>query len=167
MKKYLFSISLVFFAFSTYNLHAQNAKITYQSTESRDFEPRQGVIVTPLLADLKIITQSSVCDSLDFPVIVSSIAPSQMESWVSEFKKQAMSTIMKKYKADAIVASLTDVKTTLDGRMRIIITGYPAKYVNFRNATSTDVWMVSLYSIIDKNATGTLSNQGTNTVLIK
>ncbi len=165
-KTYLFvSIFVCVLIGKTY---CQNTRINYHSTESRDFEPRQGVIITPLLADLKVITQTSVCDSVDFPILIASIAPGQMESWVSEYKKQAMSLILKKYKADAIIASLTDVNTTPEGRMRITISGYPARYINFRNATSTDTWMVSLYSIIDKNATGTLNAQETKTtVLIK
>lgn len=164
-KQTVFSILLILFGLNS--LFAQNTKINYHSTESRDFEPRQGVIVTPLLADLKITTQTSVCDSIDFPILIATIAPNQMESWVSEYKKQAMSLMLKKYKSDAIIAALTEVNTTSDGRMRITISGYPAKYVNFRSATANDIWMVSLYSIIDKNSTGTQNVQDLKTVVIK
>jgi hypothetical protein len=146
---------------------AQNSKVTYSSAESRDFEPRQGVIVTPLLADLKVITQTSIRDSVIFSILVASISQSQITSWVVEYKKQAMSLLLKKYKADAIIGSLTDISTTSDGRMMITISGYPAVYTNFRNATSADVWMTSLYGIIDKNATSTLNPQETKTVVIK
>jgi len=167
MKKTVILLVALCGLFSVNSITAQNNKLTYSSSESRDFEPRQGVIVTPLLADIKVITQTSVCDSVIFPIIVASIAPNQMMTWVMEYKKQAMSMMLKKYKADAMIAPLTDVSTTPDGKMKIIVTGYPARYTNFRNATSTDVWLVSLYGIIDKNATGTLNPQETKTVLLK
>jgi hypothetical protein len=165
-KTSLFAFILCSIAFA-HNIDAQNTKVTYSSTESRNFEPRQGVIVTPLMADLKVITQTSVSDSIIFPILVASIPQSNMSAWISEYKKQAMSLLLKKYKADAFIGPLTDVTTTADGRMMISISGFPAKYVNFRNATSEDVWIVSLYSVIDRNATETLNSVETKTVLIK
>lgn len=165
MKKVTFVFLLVLFSLSN-NLCSQNTKISYHSTESRDFEPRQGVIITPLLADLQIITSTSVCDSIDFSILISSIAPQQIETWISEFKKQAMSSMLKKYKADAIIGALTEVQTSPDGYMRIIIMGYPAKYTNFRPATADDVWMVTLYDIIDKNSTE-ISDKKVKTVIAK
>lgn len=52
--KRLILIFVILCSLSALNIAtAQNSKVTYSSAESRDFEPRQGVIVTPLLADPK------------------------------------------------------------------------------------------------------------------
>ena len=166
--KRLILLFIILCSLSALNItKAQNNKVTYNFSESRDFEPRQGVVVTPLLADLQVITQTSVRDSVIFPILVASISQNQITSWAFEYKKIAMSFLLKKYKADAIIGSMTDVSTTSDGRMMISISGYPAKYTNFRNATSADVWMIPLFGIIEKNTTGTFNTQETKTVLIK
>jgi hypothetical protein len=140
---------------------------SYSSTESREFEPRQGVVVTPLVADMKILSQKPVEDSIIFKILVTTIPSDQITSWVSECKKEALSVMIKKYKADAIVAPLTDVTTTSEGFMKIYISGYPAKYENFRNATTSDTWMVPMYNIIDKNASEPLNSLNTKISIVK
>lgn len=140
---------------------------SYKSTESREFEPRQGVVVTPLVADMKVLSQKPVEDSIIFNILVATIPSDQINSWVSECKKEALSIMIKKYKSDAIVAPLTDVTTTIDGFMKIHISGYPAKYENFRNATTSDTWMVPLYNIIDKNASEPLNSLNTKISIAK
>lgn len=140
---------------------------TYKSTESRDFEPRQGVVVTPLVAEMKVLSERSVKDSVVFDILVETIPVHQIASWVNECKKDAMSMMMKKYKADAIVAPLTEVSTTEEGLMKIVISGYPAIYQNFRNATSADSWMVPMYTIIDKNASDPINHTDTKISVVK
>lgn len=140
---------------------------SYKSTESREFEPRQGVIVTPLIADMKVLSQTAVKDSTTFDILVSTIPTYEITSWISEYKKEVLSMMLKKYNADAIVAPLTDVTTTKEGNMKICISGYPAKYVNFRNATTVDTWMVPLYNVIDKNSTEPLNSLNTKISVTK
>ena len=111
----------------------------------------------------KGVTVNCVCPGFIDTVLISDLPAEQ----ISEYKKQAMSLLLKKYKADAFIGPLTDVTTTADGRMMISISGFPAQYVNFRNATSADVWIVSLYSVIDRNSTESLNSVDTKTVLIK
>lgn len=140
---------------------------SYKSTESRDFEPRQGVVVTPLVADMKVLSQSAVKDSVVFDILVATIPADQISSWVYECKKDAMSLLMKKFKADAIVASLSEVSTTPEGLMKIVISGYPAVYQNFRNATAADSWMVPMYTIIDKNSSDPIHHTDTKISVVK
>jgi len=140
---------------------------SYKSTESREFEPRQGVVLTPLVADMKVLSQTAVKDSAIFKIQVSTILTNEITSWISEYKKEVLSMMLKKYDADAIVAPLTDVVTTKEGFMKINISGYPVKYINFRNATTADTWMVPLYNIIDKNSAEPLSNLNTKISITK
>jgi hypothetical protein len=164
MKKVIFSLAIIVLVTAC----SKPIYVTsYKSTESREFEPRQGVVVTPLVADMKILSQTPVEDSVTFKIFVTTIPSNQIASWVSECKKEALSVMIKKYKADAIVAPLTDVTTTAEGYMKIHISGYPAKYENFRNATTADTWMVPMYNIIDKNASEPLNSLNTKISIVK
>jgi hypothetical protein len=165
MKKIVFGLTIILFLITACS---KTLYVTsYKSTESREFEPRQGVVVTPLVADMKILSQKPVEDSVTFKIFVTTIPSNQIASWVSECKKEALSVMIKKYKADAIVAPLTDVTTTSEGYMKIHISGYPAKYENFRNATAADTWMVPMYNIIDKNASEPLNSLNTKISIVK
>jgi hypothetical protein len=165
MKKFI--MSLIILASILTSCKAPTYVTSYKSTESREFEPRQGVIVTPLIADMKVLSQTAVKDSAIFNVLASTIPTYEISSWISEYKKEVLSMMLKKYNADAIVAPLTDFTTTNEGFMKINISGYPAKYVNFRNATTADTWMVPMYNIIDKNSSEPLNSLNTKISVTK
>ena len=61
---------------------------------------------------------------------------------VPSFKKIALCHAARAHKADMIIGAMVDVITNENGHLEITITGYPAKYVNFRNATQQDVNLV-------------------------
>ena len=56
-----------------------------------------------------------------------------------ELKKIALSKAAKIYDADLLVGTIIDVITNDAGLLEITVSGYPAKYTNFRNATKTDI----------------------------
>ena len=56
-----------------------------------------------------------------------------------ELKKIALSKATKLYDADLLVGTIIDVITNDAGLLEITVSGYPAKYTNFRNATKTDI----------------------------
>jgi hypothetical protein len=56
-----------------------------------------------------------------------------------EFKKIALSKAAKIHDADLLVGTIIDVITNDAGLLEITVSGYPAKYTNFRNATKTDI----------------------------
>ena len=61
---------------------------------------------------------------------------------IPTFKKIALCHAARAYNADMIIGALVDVVTNKNHRLEITITGYPACYVNFRNATSEDMDLV-------------------------
>lgn len=165
MKKVIFHLFIILVV--TSSCHTSTYVTSYKSTESREFEPRQGVVLTPLVADMKVLSQTAIKDSAIFKIQVSTIPTNEITSWISEYKKEVLSMMLKKYNADAIVAPLTDVVTTREGFMKINISGYPVKYINFRNATTADTWMVPLYNIIDKNSSEPLNSLNTKISVTK
>ena len=122
-------------------------KVVYQESSARNIEPRQGVVITPLVADMEVlggrIRYVETKAFTEYPVSAD-ILP-----YVPEFKKIALSNAAKVYEADVIIGATIDVVTNNQGKLEISVAGYPARYVNFRNATADDAWMVSLFGIIN------------------
>lgn len=140
MKK-LFSIVAILFV-SASTMFAQTKDfVEYLESSSRNLEPAQSVMIIPMVAEMQIISDRISYTEVDsyknFPV-TPAIVPN-----VTNFKKIALSKAIHKYGADALVGATFDVITNASGRLEITVTGYPVKYVNFRNATSEDVKLVS------------------------
>lgn len=114
--------------------------VDYMESSARYLEPSQCVMTTPLLADLKVIgTQISYTEKdafKDIEVTESSI------NMVPTLKKIALCRAARAYNADMIIGAMVDVITNANHRFEITITGYPARYANFRNATADDVELV-------------------------
>lgn len=146
MKK-IFVFAFVFLSVSL--VYAQKKETsTYRESSARNIEPRQGMIVVPLVADLQVISEDRIKPYEEvFPYVVT---PAIVDL-VPAFKKTAFLNAARANNADAIVGSSVDVNTTGEGYLKITISGYPAKYTNFRNATKDDVWMTQLYQIIDNS----------------
>lgn len=115
-------------------------KVEYQESSARNLEPVQSVMISPLIADMEVVSEKIYYTETEAfrnytvsPAIV---------SFIPEFKKVALSRAARAYKADAIVGATVDVITNAQGRIEITISGYPARYTNFRNATLDDVTLV-------------------------
>jgi len=96
-------------------------------------------LINPTIADLTI-TEKKVTESLTFDNNLTKADISSANSPVIEYMKNSVvSMTVKKYNADVIVAPIFDIKTS-DNYMKITVTlsGYPANYKNFRNATKED-----------------------------
>ena len=116
-------------------------RVEYQESSARNLEPQQSVMITPMIADLQLISDKIAYTEKDafskYPVSQAIV------KLVPEFKKIALSRAARAYKADAIVGATIDVITNNAGFLEITVSGYPAKYVNFRNATTQDVELVA------------------------
>ena len=78
--------------------------------------------------------------------------------FIPNFKKVALSCAARAYNADAIIGATVDVITNANGHLEITISGYPAKYTNFRNATSEDMNLVQEgLNLMKQNNTDILS----------
>ncbi len=148
MKKYLFIAIAMLLAVAC----APTSYITYDYNEStaRNLEPEHVMLTSPVIADLEVsstrIKHVERAAFVDIVVDGFAIQKENMES----YKKIALSKAAKAYDADVLVASMIDVQT-LDGRLVITVTGFPAKYVNFRKATLEDAELVRRASLMRNN----------------
>ena len=109
-------------------------------SSSRYLEPTQSIMTAPLIADLSVIggqisyTETEAFEDYEVTEALIELVPS--------FKAVALCHAARAHKADMIIGAMVDVITNDKGRLEITITGYPAKYVNFRNATMEDMNLV-------------------------
>ena len=147
MKKIIMMSLLVLTAMSSFaqKMKKPDNASSYTESAARNIEPRSGVVVTPTIADLQVVSDERIEYTETLPYYVTP----EIVSFVPSFKKTVFFHATKEHGCDALVASLVDVVTTPEGFLQITVTGYPAKYVNFRNATADDVWMVQMYQLIN------------------
>lgn len=115
-------------------------KVEYQESSARNLEPVQSVMISPMIADMEVIADKIYYTETE--AFRNYTVSQAIVSFIPEFKKVALSRAARAYKADAIVGATVDVITNAQGKIEITISGYPARYTNFRNATRDDVALV-------------------------
>lgn len=142
-------INLLFMAVIIMSLAAScgssNIAAIYNESSVRLIEPKQNVLITPFLADLEIISENKIEPYEEiFPYLVT---PTSVKELLPSVKIIALQNAAAKHNADVLVGAIMKVETTSDGTFKIIVTGYPAKWVNFRKATEKDAWMYDMMSL--------------------
>lgn len=160
MKKILLSVALVIgFATAASAQKVERVEVTvdYMESSARYLEPSQSIMTTPMIADLKVTgSQISYTETEAFKDLE---VTESLINMIPTFKKIALCHAARAYNADMIIGALVDVVTNKNHRLEITITGYPACYVNFRNATSEDLDLVKkgLTTVLGSNE-GVLDN---------
>lgn len=113
----------------------------YNESTARNLEPEHIMLTTPMIADIEVspkrithVEKEAFAD-IELDEVTTSAA------YIENFKKIALSKAAKANDADLLVGSMIDVQT-VDDRLIITITGFPAKYVNFRKATVQDTDLI-------------------------
>ncbi len=123
-------------------------RVDYQESTARNLEPEHFMLLTPLIADLEVssekVTHTEKAAFAEFPVTTAMIRE------IPEFKKIALSRAARACNADVMVGTTIDVITNSQGLLEITITGYPAHYRRFRNATLEDIDLIKQTRRADK-----------------
>lgn len=114
-------------AFAQNNLHYEGNTVTV-------VEPGANVSTTPIIADETIcgerFTETVVLDQ--FP------ATRRNLRYVDDFQTLALAQLAQEHDADFIITTQVNV-CTQDGCFAVTVTGYPARYENFRKPTQEDM----------------------------
>ncbi len=154
---------------------AYNENYWYNSTAARNLEASHEMMVTPLLADVKLQPVGRQVFGEDrFYYVDIEASDAWKAQTIDQLKRQALFDFTKEFQADVIIGALISAQTVdenKDGmvdregnryKVRITISGYPANYVNFRNATQNDRWIKDqmLKGNNDRNSDVTDSSAG-------
>ena len=151
MQKLKLGLLTIVVLFAANGAFAQGQKVTgYTNTQVINVpQTFQGALVTPMLCDYEVLTQQAVETEFIPNIKLSGISSFQLNAWMEEFVFEAQAKLIKEYKADAIIGLSRVITTDANGTIKVVVRGFPVKYVNFRKATEKDVWMVQFYNHIN------------------
>ena len=114
-------------------MDAQSVK--YRESQARLSEPVMGTYVKPLIADLEVINTSGIDLPLDFTME----EVDELGKNSANLKARVLFLACDTFKVDVIVAATFDIVSKPNNTgYRVRVKGYPARYKNWRTATSTD-----------------------------
>ncbi|MBR3827196.1 MAG: membrane lipoprotein lipid attachment site-containing protein [Alistipes sp.] len=141
MKKILLFAVAVAFITSCSSTEYITTSTTYDYRESsaRLLEGSSNFIVTPTIADLEV--SSKKITHIEKDAFANFTVSRSVINNIAAYKRIALGKASKAYDADILLGAEIDVET-IDQHLVITVTGYPAVYKKFRNATEKDLELV-------------------------
>ena len=137
MKKFIF-----FFGAAALICSCSAPKATsYSYSEYKTISPSQSVYTVPVIADLDV-AKESITYAERINKNITTMTDAEVEALASREKEVVVANAAKANNADVIVAPTINITTDVNKNLVIVVTGYPAKYKNFRTATEADKWIV-------------------------
>ncbi|MBR4774311.1 MAG: hypothetical protein IK010_07780 [Bacteroidales bacterium] len=129
---------------------AQNHHVVSQS-QARMLETKMQAVTAPIIAELGEISATKITDTVSFAIgHIKDV--NTVVAMLPELKQYAVAQYCAANGYDVIVNALFQVSTNPAGdQLLVVLTGYPAKYKNFRPATRDDTWMVLFTGEGDNN----------------
>ena len=138
MKKLLIVVALIF---TTSMMYAQH-KHTITQSQARLIESQFGVVTAPIIGELGEISPNKIIDSMEFYIGGFKDARTEIVPNLDDFKRYTIANYCIKRGYDIIINPLFQITTNAAGdKLKVIVTGFPAKYKSFRQAKEEDKWM--------------------------
>lgn len=148
--------------------------VDYMESSARELPFTHNILTTPFVADLELVHQDVETNETDpdtgkkkkIPVRIEYVEKEAFKNYIvttglisniPTFKAIALANAAKEHEADIILGALVTVRTVLDeeglGKLEITVSGYPARYCNFRTADQDE---------LDRIKTAAYSNSQSN-----
>ncbi|MCQ2336066.1 MAG: hypothetical protein MJ010_02655 [Paludibacteraceae bacterium] len=114
---------------------------SYSYSEFKTSDPTVNVFAVPQIAELAV-SATKITYSERLNKDIREMSSSAAESFAMTEKETVLNNAIKANNADVLIAPNITVTTDNQGRLVITVTGYPANYTGFRNATSGDEWII-------------------------
>ncbi len=124
--------------------------VKYDESTVRYMNPAMTpMLITPTIADLDISKEKvTVTESYPNTLSTNAYYAVNNESIIETMKNNTLSKAAKKHGADVIIAPLFEIHTSENGEtINVTVTGYPAKFINIRNANTSDSSAMKIYEI--------------------
>ena len=139
MKKLTITLLLAMLAMATY---AQKNVHNITQAQARLIESEFSVITAPVIGELGDISPKKIVDSLEF-YIGNFRDAHDIVANLDDYKRYTIAHYCTKSGYDLIINPLFQVSTNPEGdKLKVVVTGFPAKYKSFRPATEKDEWML-------------------------
>ena len=139
MKRTILTFLAILAIFNIAN--AQNKHNITQS-QARLIESDFSVVTAPIIGELGEISPTKITDSVEFFIGGFKDARAEIVPNLEDYKRYTVAHYCTKSGFDIIINPLFQISTNAEGDMlKVIVTGFPAKYKSFRQATENDKWM--------------------------
>lgn len=139
MKRTILTFLAILAIFNIAN--AQNKHNITQS-QARLIESDFSVVTAPIIGELGEISPTKITDSVEFFIGEFKDARAEIVPNLEDYKRYTIAHYCTKSGFDIIINPLFQISTNAEGDMlKVIVTGFPAKYKSFRQATENDKWM--------------------------
>ena len=140
MKKITFTLLLVMLVTATF---AQKNVHNITQAQARLIESEFSVLTAPVIGELGEISPKKIIDSMEFYIGNFKDAAREIVPNLDDYKRYTIAHYCTKSGFDLIINPLFQMSTNVDGdKLKVIVTGFPAKYKSFRPATKDDSWML-------------------------
>ena len=155
MKKTTITLLFVMLAMATY---AQKNIHNITQAQARIIESEFGVLTAPVIGELGEISPNKIIDSVEFYIGNFKDAAREIVPNLDDYKRYTIAHYCTKSGFDLIINPLFQVSTNAEGdKLKVVVTGFPAKYKKFRPATENDRWMLP-FIVSDHNREERLDN---------
>ena len=159
-KNFIFGASLLLLAVLTSSCVQSSYLLQYKEATARSVEPKSLFYTTPVIGDLKI-TGDRITHTEEFKNVTLPLNnEKQLKKLVDNYQNITLARANAKVKADVLVGAMFTVdyeeENVVGGNilknvlLKISVTGYPAVFTSFRNATEKDEWMMGFYLYDDE-----------------
>lgn len=117
-----------------------SSQVLFQDSEMHMSQPELRIFVTPQVCDMEMIYPNKPCSEYSYSVEIRSLE-SLTEAELTNLKNRTLYQFAKKHGADVIIEPIFNSYVTTDNKnvLNITVTGFPARYVNFRPLGKSDV----------------------------
>lgn len=115
-------------------------QVLFQDSEMHMSQPELRIFVTPQVCDMEMIHPNEPRSEYSYSVEIRSF-DSMTEDDFTNLKNRALYNFAKDHGADIIIEPIFNSFVTTDNKnvLNITVTGFPARYVNFRPLGKSDV----------------------------
>ncbi len=146
MKRNLIFLAVIIFVVTFSSCKTSRVHNITQA-QARIVDTDFGVITAPIIGELDDVSCKRIVDSVEFYIGGFKNAERDILPYLDEYKRYTIANFCTRNGYDIIINPLFQVSTNEDGNMlKVVVTGFPARYKNFRQATSTDEWMLMFLS---------------------
>lgn len=132
---------------------------TYSYEEVRTLEPKSSVVTLPLIANIEVRPERiNYAEQVIVQTKNKKISTEELLTIKEKQKDLVLHNAIQAYKADLLVAPNISIKMH-DNILDISVSGYPANYTTFRQATHEDLWITGFPTNNDDPTPNSITNQ--------
>lgn len=118
-------------------------KHSVQQAQARLLESQFSLLTAPIIGEVGEISAVKIVDSMEFFIGTIKDAKTEIVPYLDDYKRYVIAHYCSRHSYDLILNPLFQISTNADGdKLKVIVTGFPAKYKSFRPATENDKWMM-------------------------